>query len=103
VKREHKDCIVSVHDTGVGIPSEVVPHIFERFYRVPGIEVQTGSSVGLGLGLYISRQIVERHSGRIDVQSVPDKGSVFSLMLPLCPSAETPVDSTRISPHSQKR
>jgi len=65
----------------VGIPPEALSHIFERFYRVPSIEVQTGSSVGLGLGLYISKRIVEHHGGHIEVQSVPDEGSVFSVIL----------------------
>ena len=103
LEREQEACVISIRDTGVGISSEVLPHIFDRFYRVPGIEVQTGSSVGLGLGLYISRQIVERHGGRIDVQSVPDKGSVFSVILPLCPATGASPDTARIAPHSQKR
>jgi two-component system sensor histidine kinase/response regulator len=103
VEQEQEECMISIHDTGVGIPPEVLPHIFERFYRVPGIEVQTGSSVGLGLGLYISRQIVERHGGCIEVQSAPDKGSVFSVILPLSSSTEISSDATTIAPHSQKR
>jgi len=96
VRVEDEQCIISVSDDGVGIPPEVLPHIFERFYRVPGIEVQRGSSIGLGLGLYISNQIVERHGGRIDVQSTPGKGSVFSVVLPL--KVASPVeDSTQVS------
>ncbi len=83
LKHGGDECIISVHDSGVGIPAELLPHIFERFYRVPGIEVQTGSSVGLGLGLYISKRIVECHAGRIEVQSIPDDGSIFSVILPL--------------------
>ena len=75
--------IISVQDKGVGIPADMLPHIFERFYRVPGIQVQAGSSLGLGLGLYISHKIVDRHSGRIEVKSVPDHGSSFSIILPL--------------------
>lgn len=74
---------LSVGDRGVGIPSEMLPHIFERFFRVPDVQVQTGSSVGLGLGLYISRKIVERHGGRITVQSTPGEGSTFLITLPL--------------------
>src|SRR6266436_2005471 len=77
------EAIISVRDIGIGIPGEMLPHIFEPFYRVPGIEVQTGSAVGLGLGLYISRKIVERHGGHIDVQSSPGEGSIFSVALPL--------------------
>ncbi|HZU70197.1 MAG TPA: hybrid sensor histidine kinase/response regulator [Ktedonobacteraceae bacterium] len=76
-------CRISVHDKGLGIPPEQQAHIFDRFYRVPGNEVQTGSNVGLGLGLYISNKIVEQHGGRIDVQSTPEEGSTFSIVLPL--------------------
>jgi two-component system, sensor histidine kinase and response regulator len=80
---------ISISDKGVGIPAEMQPHIFDRFYRVPGTEVQTGSSVGLGLGLYISNKIVEQHGGRIDVQSTPDEGSTFCIMLPLSINADS--------------
>lgn len=86
-------CVLSVQDQGVGIPKEWLPHIFERFYRVPEIVNQSGSSVGLGLGLYIANKIVECHHGRIDVVSSPDKGSIFSVTLPL--AVPMPVDSER--------
>jgi signal transduction histidine kinase len=88
VERAEDTCIIAVHDKGVGIPAEVQQHIFDRFYRVPGTEVQTGSSVGLGLGLYISNKIVEQHGGRIDVQSSPDEGSTFCIKLPLSINAD---------------
>ncbi|GHO89134.1 hybrid sensor histidine kinase/response regulator [Dictyobacter formicarum] len=91
--KQEQTYTLSVSDKGSGIPPEMLPFIFERFYRVPGIEVQTGSSVGFGLGLYISRQIVERHGGRIEVESTPGKGSTFSLVLPL-PSASTSSDTS---------
>jgi two-component system sensor histidine kinase/response regulator len=92
ISATEQECVVAVSDTGVGIPPEVLPHIFERFYRVPGIEVQTGSSIGLGLGLYISSQIVQRHGGRIDVESAPGKGSTFAVVLPR--ASVLPQDST---------
>jgi two-component system sensor histidine kinase/response regulator len=76
-------CTLSVQDDGVGIPLDQQPHIFERFYRVSSITNQTGSSVGLGLGLYIAKKIVERHGGCIKVSSSPGKGSTFSVILPL--------------------
>jgi len=76
------EVILSVRDVGVGIPQEELPHIFEQFYRVPGIEVQTGNRSGLGLGLFIARKIVERHGGHIEVQSAPGQGSNFSVILP---------------------
>ena len=83
LERGDDACSISVSDRGVGIPPEVLSHLFERFYRVPGIEPQTGSQVGLGLGLYISHKIVESHGGAINVQSSPGSGSTFSITLPL--------------------
>jgi signal transduction histidine kinase/PAS domain-containing protein len=77
------EAIVSVRDHGPGLPPDEFTHVFERFYRAPGVEVQSGSHMGLGLGLYISRQIVERHGGRIWVESAPGKGSTFIFALPL--------------------
>jgi signal transduction histidine kinase len=74
---------VSVPDEGPGIPADELPRLFRRFHRVPGIAVQAGSSVGLGLGLYICKAIVERHRGRIHVESEIGKGSTFSVTLPL--------------------
>ena len=76
-----------MQDRGVGIPAEQLPHLFERFYRVPGVEVQTGSSSGVGLGLYIVQKIVERHGGHVSVESRVGEGSIFSVSLPLTPAS----------------
>jgi two-component system, sensor histidine kinase and response regulator len=101
LKRLEDHCVISVRDEGVGIPPEELPQIFERFYRVPSIEVQTGSSVGFGLGLYISQQIVERHGGKIEVESMPDVGSIFSVTLPL-PVDGFPLDTIELESSSQQ-
>ena len=69
---------VSVSDTGSGIPQEYLPHIFDKFVQVPG--AATG---GVGLGLAISKLIVEAHGGQISVQSVRGKGSTFTFTLPI--------------------
>jgi two-component system, NtrC family, sensor histidine kinase KinB len=69
---------VSVTDTGEGIPSEYLSHIFDKFVQVPG--TATG---GAGLGLAISRLIVEAHGGKISVQSVLGHGSTFTFTLPV--------------------
>ncbi len=83
LERGEDTCVLMVQDQGVGIPEDQFPHIFERFYRVPGIERQSGSNVGLGLGLYIAQKIVECHKGHIEVSSHPGNGSTFSVILPL--------------------
>jgi signal transduction histidine kinase len=74
---------VAVQDWGPGIPPEELEHLWERFHRVKGIEVQSGSGVGLGIGLYIARGIVERHDGTLGVSSTVGEGSTFWFALPL--------------------
>ncbi|HEX2949748.1 MAG TPA: ATP-binding protein, partial [Armatimonadota bacterium] len=70
---------ITVSDRGQGIAPEDVPHIFERFYRAHGVR----KGEGLGLGLYITRMLVEAHGGRIWVESTMGKGSTFSFTLPV--------------------
>ncbi|HEX9019463.1 MAG TPA: ATP-binding protein [Anaerolineaceae bacterium] len=69
----------AIHDTGVGISPEVLPRIFERFYKVD----RSRSSGGTGLGLSIARHIIESHGGRIWAESKPGEGSTFFFTLPL--------------------
>jgi signal transduction histidine kinase len=74
---------VQVRDRGPGVAREEQERIWERFYRVPGVEHQSGSGIGLGLGLYICRQIVERHGGMVGVESELGHGSTFFFTLPI--------------------
>jgi PAS domain S-box-containing protein len=69
---------VSVRDTGIGIPSEYLPHIFDKFVQVPN--APTG---GAGLGLAISKSIIEAHNGQISVRSELGRGSTFTFTLPV--------------------
>ena len=73
---------IVVRDTGPGIPSEDLPHIFERFYRAEKSRTRSRAS-GFGLGLSIVHWIVEHHNGRIDVESKEGKGTTFMIWLPL--------------------
>ncbi|HEX8917595.1 MAG TPA: HAMP domain-containing sensor histidine kinase, partial [Chloroflexota bacterium] len=84
ISTRHEDdyVVVAVRDQGQGIPEEDQQHLFERFFRgrAEGQDVK-----GLGLGLYVTRRIIEAHGGRIWVSSRPGEGSEFSFSLPLQP------------------
>jgi PAS domain S-box-containing protein len=77
VEEREGEALVAVQDSGPGIDPEHMPHLFNRFYRA------NSRSAGLGLGLYISRILVEAHGGRIWVDSRPGQGSTFAIGLPL--------------------
>lgn len=79
--RQEDNAVISVKDTGVGIPSDAVEHVFERFYRVD--KARSRKSGGSGLGLSIVRNMVERNGGRISVESTVGEGSVFTLAFPV--------------------
>jgi signal transduction histidine kinase len=72
---------VAVTDTGEGIPTEDLPHIFERFYRVD--KSRARATGGSGLGLTIAKRLVEAHGGRIEAQSELGKGSRFTFTIPI--------------------
>jgi signal transduction histidine kinase len=72
---------LSVSDTGVGIPKEFLPKVFERFFRAAHLH-ESGSK-GLGLGLSIVKSLVELHGGTISVESVVGRGTTFHLIIPL--------------------
>jgi C4-dicarboxylate-specific signal transduction histidine kinase len=74
--------LVSVQDEGPGIPADKLPHIFEPFY--------TTKPTGMGLGLAISRSIVEAHGGRLWAVNNPGSGATFQLSLPTCPPDASP-------------
>lgn len=81
LKKKDDEAIISVQDFGIGIKKEQRKKIFERHYQVSDQQAKTYP--GLGLGLYISKEIIERHNGRIWVESVKGKGSTFYFSLPL--------------------
>jgi len=77
---------IQVSDTGAGIPTEDIPHLFQKFYRVDNSTTRTIG--GTGLGLYISRKLVELYNGRIWVESQLNKGSTFFINLPRLTSTQ---------------
>lgn len=80
ITREGDMAKIAVKDTGPGIPSEKIPHLFDRYYRA---EPSGFQNAGLGLGLYICSEIIRRHGGDIGVESELGKGSTFWFTLPL--------------------
>jgi heavy metal sensor kinase len=84
LRREGQMAVAAVKDTGVGIPPEDIPFIFERFYRVD--KSRSRAEGGTGLGLAICQHIAEIHGGKIEVKSQVGAGSTFSVWLPLQPS-----------------
>lgn len=80
VKGDSSHVVVSISDSGIGIPTEDIPHLFQKFYRVDNSD--TREIGGTGLGLYLCRRLVESMDGRIWVDSEYKKGSTFSVELP---------------------
>lgn len=80
VTRHDDNINIGVRDQGMGIPIEKQKHIFTRFYRIDGVNP---SISGLGIGLYICKEVVDRHNGKIWVESTPGQGSTFWFTLPL--------------------
>lgn len=75
--------ILTIQDTGQGIPEEDLPHVFERFYRGEKSRTRSRDGKGFGLGLSIAYWIVRNHGGRIEVESTEGEGTTFSVWLPL--------------------
>jgi len=80
VEKEGDNAKISVKDEGPGIPKEKLPHLFDRYYRA---DHSGGHYSGLGLGLYISSEIIKRHGGKIGVHSEVKKGSTFWFTIPM--------------------
>ncbi|NTU84183.1 MAG: DUF4118 domain-containing protein [Chloroflexales bacterium] len=95
VGRQHNRAFLAMADQGVGIPAEALPHLFERYYRAP--DTSRHAISGMGIGLYVVREIVTLHGGTTEVTSAEGSGSTFTIWLPLqdpasagAPPAESP-------------
>ncbi|QEL13405.1 sensor histidine kinase [Limnoglobus roseus] len=77
---------LTITDTGVGIPAEYLPHVFDRFFRIPGHSDEAGT----GLGLAIAKEVIIAHRGEITCESEPGRGTTFRITLPIWRGGNTP-------------
>lgn len=87
VSADGAEARVEVRDYGIGIAPEEQSRVWDLFHRAPGVAVQFGSGIGLGLGLHICKSLVERHGGTVGMESALGAGSIFWFTLPLAPGA----------------
>lgn len=81
--KQARHIVISIKDTGVGIAEDILPHIFERFYRGDASRSTGSDTRGYGLGLPIAKRIIELHSGNVQIKSKPGKGTVVTVTLPV--------------------
>ncbi|RTQ45812.1 hybrid sensor histidine kinase/response regulator [Hymenobacter gummosus] len=92
----HGAVLLSVQDTGVGIAPEHLPHLFDRFYQVPG---HGAEATGSGVGLALVKELAERHGGGVQVLSTPGAGSTFVVRLPrTLPAADVRIETPPVPP-----
>jgi PAS domain S-box-containing protein len=101
LKRNSNMYEVSVKDSGVGIPKHALPHLFTKFYRVHG-GLDSGST-GTGLGLFIAKSIIERHSGTITVQSDELIGSTFTYTIPVLDESQGAIAVPQTEPNITRK
>ncbi len=90
---------IAIADTGIGIPAEKLPHIFDRFYQVD--DSRTRAYEGTGIGLALVKELIELVNGTIAVESQPNEGTRFQLMLPVRPASAADVDVPSVAPVSK--
>jgi signal transduction histidine kinase len=83
VEADPAQICLHVSDQGIGIPPSALPHLFTRFYRAPNVDSNTS---GMGIGLYVVKEIVTLHGGTVSATADPDQGSTFTVCLPVRPT-----------------
>ncbi|MEU8632479.1 SpoIIE family protein phosphatase [Amycolatopsis sp. NPDC048633] len=90
VRADHDQAVVTVEDTGIGVPEDELPRLFQRFHRIENVRAR--STEGSGIGLALAQEIVSMHGGTITADSVAGEGSTFTILLPFG-SAHLPAES----------
>jgi signal transduction histidine kinase len=93
LSRDEQHARVAVKDQGPGIPEDELDDVWKQFYRAPNVTHLSGSNIGLGLGLYISKTIITQHGGAVGVASARGEGATFWFTLPLAGGRE--MDTTQ--------
>jgi signal transduction histidine kinase len=93
VRRSGDEVSITVRDTGIGISTADLPHVFDRFWRADRARSRASERGGFGLGLAISQWIVQAHGGTIAVQSRLGRGSIFTVILPTAADTSAPTES----------
>jgi len=93
IRPRSRRAFVQVRDEGLGIAANDLPRLFTRFGRI--VTRENSHISGTGLGLYLSNELIRMHGGRITVRSTPEKGSTFTVMLPLADAAVVPIPPPR--------
>jgi len=101
VERQTTHAVVQVRDHGVGIPTTAIPHLFERFYRVP--DATERHIQGTGIGLYVVKEIVTLHDGTVGVTSQEGGGSTFTIQLPLLETTDVQAVAGKQMLHAAER
>jgi len=86
IERQDAYASVAVADHGIGIPEAALEQLFQRFYRAPNVDERQIS--GMGIGLFVVKEIVKLHSGAVEVDSIEGQGSTFTIRLPLAAGDE---------------
>ncbi|HEY8751439.1 MAG TPA: ATP-binding protein [Tepidisphaeraceae bacterium] len=100
MSRSEALAIVEIEDTGIGIPEQSLPHIFDRFHQVDGSS--TRKYQGVGIGLALARDLAQQHGGRLAAQSQLGKGTTFRIELPIDTTAKLPVTGTPVAPQADE-
>jgi signal transduction histidine kinase len=96
IRKQGRWAVCEVRDRGMGISPGTLPHVFQKYYRAPTLEPH---SKGVGLGLPLVKQVMEGHDGRVEVRSVPKRGTAFTLWFPLLSPTKTARRRSRQAAH----
>jgi signal transduction histidine kinase len=94
LQRLNGEIEIAVSDTGIGIPEESLPHLFQEFYRAPN--AHKSGIIGTGIGLAIVKDLVERYGGRVKVESTLGEGTTFTVTFPFHEPGESSLKECRL-------